>query len=263
VHAGHAAGRALGLDEAELREIYYVALLRSSGCTADALMTARVFGDEIVARGWLATVDFGSPVAALTGLARHGGPLGDAEWERVRLHPYFTERVLARVEGLGLAGAAAAGHHERLDGSGYHRRLPAAMLPPAHRLLAAADAYHAMTEPRPHQPALAPARAAEELRAEVRRGRLDGDAAEAVLDAAGHAARVRRRAWPAGLTAREIEVLRLVVRGHSNRRIAPELVVSPATVDHHVRHIYAKADVSTRAGATLFAMQHGLVEAQA
>ena len=82
------------------------------------------------------------------------GPLTDAERERVRLHPYFTERMLARPEALARLGAIAAAHHERLDGSGYHRSLPGSALSPSARILAAADVYHAMTEARPHREAL-------------------------------------------------------------------------------------------------------------
>ena len=140
------------------------------------------------------------------------GPLTQAEMERVRLHPYLSERMLAFSPALAPLGAIAVQHHERLDGSGYPRGLAGDAITPAGRLLAAADAYHAMTELRPHRPALAPEEAAAELRAEVAAGRLDGDAVDAVLRAAGHRVR-RRREWPAGLTAREVEVLRLVTRG--------------------------------------------------
>ncbi len=185
--------------------------------------------------------------------------LSAAEWERVRLHPYFSERVLARSEPLARLGALAGLHHERLDGSGYHRGVPAALQSPAARILAAADAYHAMTEPRPHRPALAPEVAVDNLRREVRQGRLDGDAVDAVLRAAGHRVR-RRREWPAGLSPREIEVLGLLARGLPNREIARRLGVAEPTVAAHVRHIYDKIGVSTRAAATLYAMRHDLLE---
>jgi HD-GYP domain-containing protein (c-di-GMP phosphodiesterase class II) len=186
------------------------------------------------------------------------GPLTDSEWERVRLHPYLTERMLANVEALAGARELAARHHERLDGSGYPRGLTAVALTPADRILAAADVYHALTESRPHRPARMPDEAAAEVRAEAKAGRLDGDAVNAVLRAAGHRAPVRRD-WPAGLTAREVEVLGLLARGDSNKAIAKKLVVAPKTVSNHVEHIYAKIGVSTRAAAAIFAMQHGLV----
>jgi HD-GYP domain-containing protein (c-di-GMP phosphodiesterase class II) len=188
------------------------------------------------------------------------GPLTEREWERVRLHPYYTERVLARAPALAPLGALAAAHHERLDGSGYHRGLPAALQPPAVRLLAAADVYQALTEVRPHRPAQPPAAAAATLRREVRAGRLDGEAAEAVLAAAGHRVRPVRREAVAGLTAREVEVLRLIARGQTLRQVAARLAVSPKTADHHVQHIYAKIGVSTRAGAALFALERGLLD---
>jgi HD-GYP domain-containing protein (c-di-GMP phosphodiesterase class II)/DNA-binding CsgD family transcriptional regulator len=187
------------------------------------------------------------------------GPLSEAEWERVRLHPYYTERVLARLKGLGQVCAIAPQHHERLDGSGYHRGLPASMLPMSARILAAADIYHALTEPRPHRAALSPEEAAAEVRRQVRAGRLDGEVVNALLVVAGHRIRSVRRAWIAGLSDREIEVLRLIVRGQSNRQIASRLSVSERTVEHHVEHIYSKIGVSTRAGATLFAMEHHLL----
>ena len=187
------------------------------------------------------------------------GPLRSGEWEQVRLHPYYTERVLARSRILSPLGALAALHHERLDGSGYHGGLPATMLPLTARILAAADAYHAMTEPRSHRPALTPEAAAEEARREVRAGRLDGEAVSAVLAVAGHRVRPASREWAAGLSEREVEVLRLVARGHSNRQTAQSLVIAEKTVGHHIQHIYAKIGVSTRAAATLFAMQHDLL----
>ena len=187
------------------------------------------------------------------------GPLSDSEWERVRLHPYYTERMLARIKALGTVCTLAAQHHERLDGTGYHRGIPAPQLAMPGRLLAAADSYHAMREPRPHRPALAQEEAFAELRRQVRAGLLDDEAVRAVLTAAGHRVRSSRRSWVAGLSDREIEVLRLVARGHSNRQMAERLSVSERTVHHHIEHIYNKLGVSTRASATLFAMQHHLL----
>jgi HD-GYP domain-containing protein (c-di-GMP phosphodiesterase class II) len=185
------------------------------------------------------------------------GPLTPDEWERVRLHPYYTERVFARSEGLSPLGRLASLHHERLDGSGYHRGSQAASLPAPARLLAAADAFRAMTEARPHREALAAEAAAAELRRGARDGQLDADAVECVLAAAGHAR--RRPVAVAGLTGRELEVLRLLARGLSKREIAQELTIAPKTADAHVQHIYAKIGVSTRAAAAVFAMQHDLL----
>jgi HD-GYP domain-containing protein (c-di-GMP phosphodiesterase class II) len=186
------------------------------------------------------------------------GPLTDAEVERVRLHPYLTDRMLARVPALADSRVIAARHHERLDGSGYPHGLTGAALSPADRLLAAADAYHAMTESRAFRAALTGDAAARVLRSEATAGRLDTEAVSAVLSAAGRRA-PSRRDWPRGLTAREVEVLALLARGHSNKQIAVRLVVAAKTVSNHVEHIYTKLGVSSRAAATLFATQHGLM----
>jgi HD-GYP domain-containing protein (c-di-GMP phosphodiesterase class II) len=198
-------------------------------------------------------------VGVSSGIWCKPGPLTEAEWERVRLHPYYTGRILAQPQVLADWGTLAASHHERLDGSGYHRNLPATLLTPAMRILAAADAYQAMTEPRPYRAALSPDQAAAELKREARAGRLDGDAVTAVLAAAGHHTPEVRREQVAGLTGREIEVLRLVARGLSNRDIARQLTVSQKTVGNHLQNIYSKIEVSTRAAAAYFAMQHHLV----
>jgi HD-GYP domain-containing protein (c-di-GMP phosphodiesterase class II) len=185
--------------------------------------------------------------------------LGAAEWERVRLHPYYTERILARTRALAPLAPLAGAHHERLDGSGYHRGLQAPSLTRPMRVLAAADVYAAMTADRPHRRALDAATVARDLRAEADAGRLDAEAVEAVLAAAGHAP-ARRRAYPCELTEREVEVLRLLALGLTNKEIAARLVVSPRTVQHHVAHIYPKIGRRSRAGAALFAMEHGLAE---
>jgi DNA-binding CsgD family transcriptional regulator len=149
-------------------------------------------------------------------------------------------------------------HRERLDGSGYPRGLSGVGISREARVLAAADAYQSMREPRPHRPERSAEAAAVELRADVRAGLYDGDAVEAVLGAAGHRV-ARRREGPAGLTPREVDVLRLLARGLSNKEIAERLVISPKTVANHAEHIYAKIDASSRAAAGLFAMQQGLL----
>ena len=187
------------------------------------------------------------------------GTLGLAEWEQVRLHPLYTERAFASGS-LAPLGELAAMHHERLDGTGYHRRLPAQLLPRTARILAAADAYQAMAEPRPYRDPLGADRAAAELQAEVRAGRLDPGAVDAVLAAAGHrTATARRLELPDGLSERELEVLRLVTGGHTNKQIGALLHLSPKTIGHHVQHIYAKIGVSSRAAATLYAAERGLL----
>jgi HD-GYP domain-containing protein (c-di-GMP phosphodiesterase class II) len=188
------------------------------------------------------------------------GPLTESEWEQVRLHAYHTERILARSGVLEPLAPLAGMHHERLDGSGYHRQTSAAGLSLPARVLAAADAFQAMTEPRPHRPALSPEDAADRLTDDARAGGLDARAVDAVLAAAGQARnRPARQGWPAGLTDREVEVLCLLARGLSNREVARRLFISPKTVGTHVEHIYQKLDVSSRAGAALFVAQHDLL----
>ena len=186
------------------------------------------------------------------------GPLGAGEWERVRLHPHLTERMLRQSEALAPLGSIAVQHRERLDGSGYPRGLAGNAISRPARILAAADAYQAMRELRPYRSPRTPEEAAAELRADVRASRLDGEAVEAVLAAAGHRV-VLRHTGPAGLTQREVEVLQLLARGLSNKQIAERLVISPKTVANHVEHIYAKIGACTRTAAGLFAMQQGLL----
>jgi HD-GYP domain-containing protein (c-di-GMP phosphodiesterase class II) len=185
-------------------------------------------------------------------------PLSASETERVRLHPYLTERMLAYSPALAPLAAIAIQHHERLDGSGYPRGLSGGALTPEGKVIAAADFYRSRTEPRPHRPAGTPEEAASHARGEVRAGRLDGDAVAAVLAAAGHRP-TRRQARSAGLTRREVEVLRLLAQGLSNAEIASRLVISRKTVGHHIEHIYAKTGTTNRALASLFAANHGLV----
>src|SRR5207302_10778238 len=121
------------------------------------------------------------------------GALSQREWEQVRLHAYYTDRVLARPQPLGRLGVLASQHHERVAATGYHRASPGTALSPEARILAAADAYQAMTEARPHRPARSPQDAAEELRREVQAGRLDGDAVQAVLAQTGQPVTRARR----------------------------------------------------------------------
>ena len=186
------------------------------------------------------------------------GPLSAGEWERVRLHPYLTGRILSRVRGLEPVAALAAAHHERRDGSGYPQAVGGGALTPLERLLAAADVYHAMVEPRPHRGALSEGDAAEQLRRQARESRLDAQAVDAVLEAAGH--RVpRRKAWPAGLTTGRSRCCAWSPR-------AGPTAASPTTCSSarrpsatHVEHIYSKLAVSNRTGASLFAVEHGIV----
>lgn len=200
---------------------------------------------------------FGVPATVLA----KPGPLTGADRERMRMHVYYTERIFSRPEPLHQVALVAAMHHERMDGSGYHRGAAGAVLTNPCRILAVADAYHAMLQPRPYRDALTPEDAAREVRAEVAAGRLDPLAAQAVLEGAGHrlGRNAARSGGPAGLTARECEVLALLATGLPNKGIARRLGIRPKTAGNHVEHIYTKLGVTNRAGAALLAMQHGVV----
>ncbi len=239
-HVGHSpgvaelagsAGRSYGLGDSE------VTLLRRAGYVHD------------IGRIAVSASIWGCP-----------GPLRPDQWERVRMHPYYTQQVLDRSPFLRALNDVAAAHHERLDGSGYYRGLPGPTLSMPARILAAADTYHAKTERRPYREALTPQEAGDNVRSEVKAGRLDADAVEAVLSAAGQP-RV-----PSGsatrLTPRELVILGEVALGGSMREIARALSISPKTVDGHLQRIYPKIGVSTRSGATLYAVDHGLLPAQ-
>ncbi|HEX6234906.1 MAG TPA: HD domain-containing phosphohydrolase [Jiangellaceae bacterium] len=185
------------------------------------------------------------------------GPLTADEWEQVRLHPYHTERVLFRSPFLVPLANIACAHHERVDGSGYHRGVGAPSLSPACRLLAAADAFRAKTEPRAYREAFSPADAAEITVERAKEGKLDPEMASAVLEAAGEKAPPRER--PAGLTEREVEVVALLARGLQTKQVARALGIATKTADRHVQNAYRKMGVSSRAAATLFAAEHGLL----
>lgn len=193
------------------------------------------------------------------GILDKAGPLTVAEWERLRLYPYHTERLLNRPLVLRPLAPLAGAVQERLDGSGYHRELQGPMLSIAARMLAAADVYEAMIEERPHRPALTADAAASAVAAECTSGRLDPEAVDCVLQTAGHSRPKAGRSWPAQLTDREVEVLRRVAQAQPNKAIARDLGISQETVRNHVRHIYEKTGVQSRAGAALFAMEHDLL----
>ena len=223
-----------------------------------------------------AAAEFGFPDAEVQALRRAGlvhdvgrlgvsnaiwdkqGPLTAGERERVRLCPYLSERVLARPAALAELGRIAGLHQERLDGSGYPHGLTAGAIDVAGRILATAALFQALREPRPHRERLSEEEAERTLRGEARAGRLDGETVNAVLAAAGHQIDDRPE-LPAGLTPRELQVLRLLARGMSSRVIGERLGISPKTARNHIEHIYSKAGVSTRAGVSLFAARHGLV----
>lgn len=196
-------------------------------------------------------------VSVPNGIWDKRGPLNTAEWERVRLHGYHTERILTRAPVLADIAVIAGAHHERLDGSGYHRAINAPMLERDARVIAAADVYQAMRETRAHRAAVSRETAADALAADARAGKLCRRAVDAVLEAAGHVPRAPEHA--SGLTPREVEVLVEVARGRTNKEIARTLGIALRTTNHHVENIYAKIGVTTRAAAALFAVRHDLL----
>ena len=189
------------------------------------------------------------------------GALTRDERDRAELHAFVTDQLLRRVPYTASLVAVASSAHERMDGSGYHRRVSSTQLDDAQRILAAADCYQAMTSDRPYRPARSRDAAARELRDMAVAGRLDGEAVERVLAAAGHR-RGARPALPAGLTTREAEVLRLLALGLTTREVSEQLTISAKTADHHIQHVYGKIGVSTRGAAALYAIEHGLLTAE-
>jgi HD-GYP domain-containing protein (c-di-GMP phosphodiesterase class II) len=226
------AACALGLSNAEVDNLRRAALFHDLGRTA---VSSRIWDKQ--------------------------GPATRAEQEQIRLHPYHTERILARSATLEPLARIAGMHHERLDGSGYHRAATATAIPMAARMLAAADTYQAATQDRPHRAARPVDQAASMLAQEASAGRLDPECVRALMEVAGQPSATVRPSWPSGLTDREVEVLRLVARGLSNKQVATRLVISTRTAEHHVQHIYSKIGASSRAAASLFAMEHGLLHA--
>jgi HD-GYP domain-containing protein (c-di-GMP phosphodiesterase class II) len=245
-------------DFADLMSPYFHG--HSSGVAklaGDAAARLGMVPDQVVAVRRAALVhDLGRVAISVSVWNKHGELTAD-DWERIRLHAYHTERVLAPSAALADLASIAGTHHERLDGSGYHRGLPGAMVAMPARVLAAADAYRTMTEQRPHRPARPPQAAREALADAANAGRMDPDAVGAVLEAAGQAA--PNMARPSGLTERETQVIAMVARGLQTKQIGHRLDISAKTADHHLQNAYAKIGISTRAAAAMFAMQHGLI----
>ena len=238
----------------------------SRRCAGLATNAARVLGfsdDVIVTLRRAALVhDFGT-TAVPNSIWDKRGTLTRAEFDRVELHPMLTEQMLRRSPGFVTLNAVASAHHEKCDGSGYHKRVRADAVDPSAAVLAATEVYVGMTTERADRPAFSATDAAAELTRLASRGVLDARASRAVLVAAGHgepsAAPVRRQKHPGGLSRREVDVLRLAAKGLTTREIGERLFISTKTADHHIQHVYVKIGVSTRAAAALWAMQNSVV----
>ena len=226
-----AAARRMGLPAADIRDVRWAAYAHDLG-------------------------ELTVPVATWM----RAGALTERETDAAHLHPYHGERALAALGGGKLVAALVQRHHERLDGSGYYRNARASDLSPAARILAAAEAFQTAREGRPHRPASGDTAAAAKLRATVREGGLCPEAVEAVLACAGQPARRASGERLAGLTAREIEVLRLIAAGDTTKEAARKLDIAIKTADNHIQSLYSKIGVSTRAGAALYALERGLVQ---
>jgi HD-GYP domain-containing protein (c-di-GMP phosphodiesterase class II) len=182
-----------------------------------------------------------------------------SEWEYYRLHSYYTQRVLERVEPLQELAQAAAATHEWINGQGYHRQLIGEQIPLNGRILAVADTYAQLTQQQGDQ--VEPTDALREMRPLVGT-QFDRSCYNALTASLTSAHRVKRtapeRRQLGDLTEREAEVLRLLAQGQSNPQIAKALVITRKTVEHHLEHIYNKIGVTCRTSAVVYAVQHGI-----
>ena len=249
-------------DMIDMRMPFTFGHSRAVAAIADAAgKQARLPASDIRDARWAGYVHDIGELAVPVATWMRAGALTAREMDAARLHPYHGERALVSLGGAGNSvSALVQRHHERLDGSGYHRNARGPDLSPAARVLAAAETFQTARETRPHRPAATDATAAAKLRAAVREGKLCSDAAEAVLAAAGQPARRATTARLAGLTPREIEVLRLIAAGDTAKEAARKLDIAPKTADNHIQNLYSKIGVSTRAGAALYALERGLVQ---
>ena len=187
-------------------------------------------------------------------------PLAQWEIEQVCLHPHYTERILSRVPALIPVATIAGAHHEWMNGEGYHRGLAGSQIPLGARILALVDGFQELVEGRPGYGGLEKEEALRRMSAEVGT-RFDHECFEALSGVVGVGVVIEssRRQWPAGLTDREVEVLRVSATGLTKRQMARRLTISEKTVGTHLEHIYSKVGCFSRAAAVLYAMEHGLL----
>jgi HD-GYP domain-containing protein (c-di-GMP phosphodiesterase class II) len=243
-------------DITDLKSSEVAAHSRRTAELAEAIAKRLELGaDDIALTRRAALVHDVGLVAVPSLLLEDGAAWSEADFERFRLHTYYTERILARSEPLQEIGAVASAHHENVDGSGYHRNLVSSQLSVPARVVAVAAAFVDLQGVHPD------AGAAELLRDLETRRNLDAECMAALAAETGSAAQRSpvRREWPAGLTEREVEVLQLVASGLNLKQAATRLVISNHTARHHLESVYSKAGVSSRAGATLFAVENGLL----
>ena len=227
--------RRMGLPEPEATHIYRAALVHDIGMVAVPSFVLNKSQDSLT----------------------------EAEREQVRLHPYHSERVLSKVPAMEPIIPIVAAHHERMDGRGYYRGLRSSQVPLGARIIAVADRFDELTHDSPDGPGRESDQAIDVMRQEVG-GRFSPDAFQALLEDLGgadrpHRKRTRQQEWPAQLTDREIDVLRLIAKGLRRRQVARALFIAEGTVRSHLGHIYSKIGVSNRAAAALFAVEHDLL----
>jgi HD-GYP domain-containing protein (c-di-GMP phosphodiesterase class II) len=250
-------------DFADLKSPYNLGHSRRVAGAAESIATRLGFPAEelLNLRRAALTHDLGLVAVPSFVLDRRPSDLTRVEREQLRLHPYHSERILANVPALGKAAALVGAHHERVDGQGYYRGLRDRQIPLGAQIIAVADRFDELSHDAPGRPGLAPEAALEAMSLEV------GSAfSAAMFEALGqqlglaqpHAERLHPD-WPAGLTDREVEVLQLAAQGLSRRGMSQRLFVSESTVRTHLEHIYAKIGVSSRAAATLFAVENDLL----
>jgi HD-GYP domain-containing protein (c-di-GMP phosphodiesterase class II)/DNA-binding CsgD family transcriptional regulator len=248
-------------DYSDLKSPYIAGHSRRVAALAEAIAGRMAFRPEEVAdirRAALAH-DIGLVAVPSFVLDQPEDRLTDAERDQLHLHPYHSRQILSRVTSLGSAAAIAASHHEQADGGGYPAGLAGIQISPQASVLAVADCFDELTHDGPDRLALSPEDALSRLRSQA--ARFSAAALEALAGQLGmsKAGGIQRPTWPNGLTDREVEVLRLVARGHDRREVAKRLVVSEGTVRSHLEHVYSKIGVSNRASATLFAVENGLL----
>jgi HD-GYP domain-containing protein (c-di-GMP phosphodiesterase class II) len=251
-------------DFADMKSPFSLGHSRRVAATAEA--AARCFAmpeeDILTVRRAALTHDLGLVSVPSFVLTKPSEKLSRVEWEQIRLHPYHGERILGGVPALRHAAELVGAHHERIDGNGFHRGLRDRQIPLGSQLIAASDRFDELTHEGPDRVPLARADALMQMETEVGSAfsAMTFEALRAALGVGDRASTPTRREWPKGLTDREVEVLRLAARGLSRRETAERLFVSESTVRTHLEHIYAKVGVSSRAAATLFAVEYGLLD---
>ena len=193
--------------------------------------------------------------AVPVGILEKGDYLSEAESQRFRTHPHYTEVVLERVGPLHQLASVAAAHHEHLDGNGYHRGLSSGNLDTAARVLAVADRYVLQRAGEQDEDRILAA--LKLLAGPV----LDPECIDGLNKAIGKggAAPVRPAASHGNLSERELEVLRLVAEGATAREVAGKLVISRKTAEHHLEHVYNKLGVTSKTAAAVYAVTNGLI----